>query len=244
MALKRNMGAAFAALGAAAGTAATGLAILQAQNENLMGIVVAGSAVAAGYIAWQSLRGHLRICNLFLRDPLTGLANKTLLDDRVERALLRAQRCGGCVAALYLDIDDFRRVKETFDQRESDRLLAAAAHRLSKAVRQMDTVARVGPDEFVVLLPEVEDAEGAVVVARKILAAFRPAIEIGGRFQPLGLSIGIGIAPDDGTDVDTLIRKAFFAMMESKRKGKNAAWRYKDGILAPACMGVLKGPEG
>jgi diguanylate cyclase (GGDEF)-like protein len=111
------------------------------------------------------------IAHRALHDPLTGLANRQLLLDRMEQGLGRASRSGAAVAALYLDVDDFKRVNDAHGHAGGDRLLAAIAERLSHSVRPGDTVARMGGDEFVVVAENVEDVGVAMALAERVRAA-------------------------------------------------------------------------
>ena len=147
-----------------------------------------------------------------LHDPLTGLANRLLLMDRLSRVLDSARREQTKVAVLFLDLDNFKPVNDRLGHAVGDLVLKEAAGRVLEQVRSSDTVARVGGDEFVIVLPGQKGESGASEVARKIIAALsRPYESLGGDEGPGG-SVGISIAPDDGTDPWELVGKADEAM--------------------------------
>lgn len=147
-----------------------------------------------------------------LHDPLTGLANRMLLMDRLARVMEAARLDGGKVAVLFVDLDNFKPVNDRLGHAVGDEVLKEAARRILGQVRASDTVARVGGDEFVVVLPGQKGEAGAAEVARKIIKdVCRPYDSLGGERGP-GASIGISLYPDDGLDPWELIRKADEAM--------------------------------
>lgn len=161
---------------------------------------------------------------LAFRDRLTDLPNRSLLYDRLGTAIATARRSQRKVALLFLDLDGFKPVNDQYGHKAGDRALRSVAGRLTRAVRQMDTVARVGGDEFAVLLCEVDDAGAIDIVARKILAGLAEPIDLGnGRSATLGASIGISVFPDNGMEIDRLIAVADGAMYASKARGKNCS---------------------
>lgn len=163
-----------------------------------------------------------RIQHDALHDGLTGLPNRTALEDRTTHALHQAQRGGESVALLFVDIDDFKRVNDTYGHSEGDDVLRQVAARFTGAVRSMDTVARLGGDEFVVLVLDA-DAAVARAVAAKLLAAFeRPFSLADGRAARVTCSIGIATA-SGATDVAALIGRADGAMYEAKAAGRNTS---------------------
>lgn len=156
-------------------------------------------------------------------DALTGLANRQLLETHAERALARARRRGQCVALLYLDLDGFKPINDTLGHAAGDVVLAETASRLVKAVRVEDTVARVGGDEFVVLLADLEPSSAREVaerVAKGFLTALREPMRVQGRDCRIGVSIGISVklAPPD---LDALLIAADTAMYRAKKDGRD-----------------------
>jgi diguanylate cyclase (GGDEF)-like protein/PAS domain S-box-containing protein len=152
-------------------------------------------------------------------DVLTGLPNRSLFLDRVTVALTRAQRLTGMAAVMFLDLDDLKTINDTLGHSLGDELLKRLAERLSDTLRAEDTVARVGGDEFMILLPEIRGEEGAVIVARKIQRALVEPFVTGEDEIHVTVSTGIAIYPIDGGDPETLIRAADAAMYRVKEKG-------------------------
>jgi diguanylate cyclase (GGDEF)-like protein/PAS domain S-box-containing protein len=154
-------------------------------------------------------------------DPLTGLPNQRLLRDRVEHALvLRSRRHTG-VAALFVNLDGFKRVNDTFGHDVGDEVLAAVARRLVDRVRGCDTLVRHGGDEYVMLLEELVDRKQATSIGQRVLAGFSETVETVVGNIPVSASIGIHVATDDD-DYDSLLWAAESAMHEAKRSGKGA----------------------
>jgi diguanylate cyclase (GGDEF)-like protein len=154
--------------------------------------------------------------DLALHDALTGLPNRSLLQDRVEQALAQARRHGTQTALLLLDLDRFKEVNDTLGHHHGDRLLMLVGPRLAGALREQDTVARLGGDEFVVLLPEVSGEAGARTVAATLVAALAEPFVVDDMELDVGCSLGIAVGPDHGEDFDTLLRHADVAMYASK----------------------------
>jgi diguanylate cyclase (GGDEF)-like protein len=154
-------------------------------------------------------------------DQLTGLPNRTLLHDRLHQAILRARRHDQKIAVFVLDIDHFKRINDSLGHADGDALLSAVGKRLLSAVRETDTVARMGGDEFVIVMPDfqnIEDVErcGSLIVEN----AARP-ITIGNREINVTVSIGACIYPDDGLEADQLLKNADAAMYVVKDRGRN-----------------------
>lgn len=154
-----------------------------------------------------------------LHDRLTGLPNQTLLDDRLEQAIAVARRLGGSCSLLLVGLDNLTDVNEIFGHHAADTLMPQIAGRLVGEVRAVDTVARLGSDEFVVLLPTT-DAEGAVLVARKIGRAMERPFAVGDRSVGLGAGIGIASYPASGSQPQELLRRAEIAMQAAKSSGQ------------------------
>jgi len=161
-------------------------------------------------------------------DPLTGLPNRSLLADRLEMGLASAKRQGSVCALLFLDLDHFKDINDTLGHHVGDRLLKATAELLRSQVRATDTVARLAGDEFVVFLPDIERADHAALVARKILLAFEHPFILEGRQVSSTPSIGVSLYPADADDPATLIKLADKAMYRAKQRGRNAYAFYTD----------------
>ena len=154
-------------------------------------------------------------------DPLTGLPNRALLMDRLGQATALAQRNRSTGALLFLDLDNFKAFNDTLGHGTGDQLLVAVGERLKAHVREVDTVARSGGDEFMIVLSDVSSADGATTVARNIVNALDHPFVVDGHEMFVTASIGIIVFPDDGLDVETLIRDADTAMYQAKRHGRN-----------------------
>jgi diguanylate cyclase (GGDEF)-like protein/PAS domain S-box-containing protein len=154
-------------------------------------------------------------------DQLTRLPNRVLFKDRLELAIAQAQRRNGALAVMFIDVDRFKLVNDTFGHAEGDALLRGVASRLSATLRRGDTLARLGGDEFTILLPDIDTPDDAEVIARKILGALeRPFPLSRGEFRATA-SVGIAIYPQDGGSAETLTQHADIAMYQVKRSGKN-----------------------
>jgi len=162
-----------------------------------------------------------RIRRIAHHDSLTGLPNRLLFNDRLDQSISLAKRDSRRFALLYLDLDRFKAVNDTLGHTAGDALLQAAAARIRAEVRESDTVARIGGDEFAVILPDLAGREEAQTVARKIIAALAPPFLLGGQGQhaAIGASIGIALYPADGQDADTLVNAADAAMYAAKQAG-------------------------
>lgn len=154
-------------------------------------------------------------------DFLTGLPNRALLTDRLAQSIAFAQRHGKKVALMYLDLDHFKHINDSLGHAVGDQLLQSVAKRLKSCVRLYDTVSRQGGDEFVVLLPELEEVRDAVVTAKKLIAAMAQPHFISGHQLRATTSIGISIYPDDGNDAETIVKNADTAMYQAKKIGRN-----------------------
>lgn len=151
-------------------------------------------------------------------DYLTGLPNRYLLQERTEEALREADRTGSLCALLFVDCDYFKKVNDCFGHVAGDEVLKAFTRRLQSILRDVDTIARVGGDEFVILLPGIHQQADGLAVASRINEALRKPIEIKANVSwNIRSSIGISFYPDDGRDVDTLIKRADDSMYEEKR---------------------------
>ena len=158
---------------------------------------------------------------LAYHDTLTGLPNRRLLDDRLRQALHLAQRRDRRVAAMLVDLDDFKRVNDELGHRSGDAVLREVAERLAGCVRKADTLARQGGDEFVIVIPDLAQESDCSVVAEKILHALQAPFHADGREFSIGASIGISIHPADAGDGDALLRNADAAMYRAKQSGRN-----------------------
>jgi diguanylate cyclase (GGDEF)-like protein/PAS domain S-box-containing protein len=159
-------------------------------------------------------------------DSLTGLANRSLFNDRIAQLAALSLRHDKAFALLYVDLDRFKEVNDTLGHQAGDALLCEVSRRLQESVRAEDTVARMGGDEFVVLLPDT-DAHGAQAVAMNLLARLREPVELVGplTYRPMG-SVGLAMFPQDGDSPDLLLRSADLAMYGAKVDGRNRLAQY------------------
>jgi diguanylate cyclase len=185
-------------------------------NQNL---VVA--AVHSQTMAEAAEHATLQMSIKAERDFLTGLPNRALLSDRLAQSLALAIRHCQRLAVLYVDLDNFKNINDSFGHSVGDQLLQSAAKRLEKCIRHSDTVSRQGGDEFVVLLSEVDSAQDAACVSEKLLKAMAKPHLIGDHELNMTLSIGISLFPDDAGDAETLLTNADAAMYHAKRVGRN-----------------------
>ncbi len=194
-------------------------AIMQIENskKNLQSLnYTLGQEIAARKKVEEKIRfmaGH---------DELTGLPNRALFKDRLETALNLAKRNQEKLVILFIDLDGFKAVNDTLGHKAGDLLLQEVAQSLLAAVRQSDTVARMGGDEFIILLNGVGGEANAAAVAKKILAALGRPMSLAGQPATIGASIGISIFPDHSGDSEKLIAYADGAMYGIKKSGKNA----------------------
>lgn len=158
---------------------------------------------------------------LALQDPLTGLPNRGLFQDYLQQELVRAKRSRHMLAVLLLDLDHFKDVNDTLGHPIGDRLLVVVAERLRASLRATDTAARLGGDEFAIILSEIRSPEDAAAVARKVVDSMSEPFKIEGHALHIGVSVGITISPDDGADVDDLLRNADLALYRAKAEGRN-----------------------
>lgn len=156
-----------------------------------------------------------------LHDPLTGLANRRLLEDRIEHGIAHAARDGRRMTLLYMDLDDFKQVNDRHGHLYGDRLLMAIAQRLRQTKRQEDTLARVGGDEFIFLLPHAVNKSDVVKSACRILKAIEAPFDLDGVELSTTASIGIAFYPDNAHDGASLIAAADKALYAAKQAGKN-----------------------
>ena len=162
-----------------------------------------------------------------LRDPLTGLANRTLALDRLDHALKVAHRYGQDLAVLFIDVDGFKDVNDRYGHGTGDRVLSAIADRFRATVRGSDTVARIGGDEFLVICEEGGAADG-VRTAERLRQAFALPFEVDGAAHSIPLSIGVSVSPAKSTTPEQMIAEADAAMYEAKRAGGDR-YRVFDG---------------
>ncbi|MFV2064285.1 MAG: diguanylate cyclase domain-containing protein, partial [Chloroflexota bacterium] len=167
-------------------------------------------------------RAEQRITYQAHHDTLTGLPNRALLKDRLDVALADARRSGKPLALMFLDLDRFKLVNDSVGHSSGDELLQRVTDRILSVVREGDTLARVGGDEYVLLLPQVAGAQGAVGAAKRVQESLRRPFELRGRDFRVTASIGVAMHPHNGADVESLLRSADLAMYQAKGEGRDA----------------------
>jgi diguanylate cyclase (GGDEF)-like protein/PAS domain S-box-containing protein len=167
-------------------------------------------------------------------DPLTRLPNRTLFQERLSRALTRANRNGSMVSLLFVDLDRFKQVNDSLGHLAGDFLLQQAAERMSGCIRQGDTVARLSGDEFTIILEDINDPRDAAVVAHKVLHLLADPFELSGNSATVSASIGVALYPTDAGDSQTLVTLADAAMYRAKREGRNGCHFHSETVNAQA----------
>jgi diguanylate cyclase (GGDEF)-like protein len=175
-----------------------------------------------------------RLRHLSEHDALTNLPNRILLNDRLGVALQRAQRFESRLGLLMVDVDGFKVINDSLGHLAGDRVLCAVAARLTGCVRATDTVARMGGDEFIVLLPDLRIAFEAEMIAAKIVAAISLPIEIAQAQTAVTVSIGVSVYPDGGTDMESMLQAADLALYLAKERGKNGFQVFKPNMARAA----------
>ncbi len=181
-----------------------------------------GRQVSQGLLADITDRKRLesKLIHDALHDPLTGLANRVLLRDHLERALTRRGRADETIALLFVDLDDFKRINDSYGHAVGDQILVRVAERLVGAVRAEDVVGRQSGDEFAVLLAQIRDADEAIASADRILGELRRPILLGAHSIVVGGTIGIAVALDPASTAEDLLTQADAAMYAAKADGK------------------------
>ncbi|MHB1590607.1 MAG: putative bifunctional diguanylate cyclase/phosphodiesterase, partial [Sulfuricella sp.] len=191
------------------------------KNGSFIGIVESARDITERRQAEMALlKNQQHLDHMAHHDPLTGLPNRLLFQDRFQQAILKADREHRMTALLFLDLDRFKNVNDSFGHQVGDQLLQAVALRLKSCVREMDTVARLGGDEFAVTLEGIEGADTASHVAGKIIEALATPFEIEQHELFINTSIGISLYPADGEDAGTLAKNADSAMYLAKEAGR------------------------
>ena len=167
-------------------------------------------------------------------DILTGLPNRRMLRDRLEQELRKCKRDGTQLAVLFVDLDHFKEVNDSLGHDSGDLLLVEAAGRIRACLRESDTVARMGGDEFTVLLPDLVDGAGLEYVAQKLLTVLAGAFQLGDEQVFVSASIGISLCPDDGTQVEQLFKNADQALYAAKGAGRNRCSYFKPAMQEAA----------
>ena len=188
-----------------------------------------GVAVTSRDVTEHRLRSD-HVTYLAHHDHLTGLANRTLLHDRLRQAILRGQNTGQGVAVFLIDIDYFKQINDSLGHADGDILLATVGQRLLSSVRESDTVARMGGDEFVIVMPCFHTIRDVERCGEQIIRSASQPIEISGRRISLTLSVGVTIFPENGRTAEELLRNADAAMYSVKDSGRNSICVFDESL--------------
>lgn len=180
-----------------------------------------------------------KIIHLAHYDALTGLPNRRLVQDRIQQTIAWARRSGAQFAVMFIDLDKFKSINDSIGHDAGDRLLQLVAHRLTESLRAEDTVGRQGGDEFIVLLASLSAAEDSALVAQKILGVLSASFVINGQDLRTGASIGIAVYPQDGADVETLLKNSDTAMYYAKEAGRSNYQFFAQAMNAAAAERLL-----
>jgi diguanylate cyclase (GGDEF)-like protein len=194
--------------------------LLRRMHAQTVSLTEQSQALDEALTAQRALEDDLR--RQAFQDSLTGLANRALLRNRIEHAIVACGRSGPGVALLFCDLDGFKAVNDSLGHRVGDEVLAVVAERLLAVVRPEDTVARLGGDEFAVLIPRLADPAAAVTAAERVVSAVRRPIALTGSGSNVGVSVSVGVAFNEpGRSVDNLLSEADAAMYAAKAAGKD-----------------------
>ncbi len=192
------------------------------------------ATLGAAFDITDRKRADEQIKSLAYHDPLTGLPNRLLFRDRLGLAVAQAHRAGQKLAVLFLDLDRFKVINDSLGHGLGDRVLQTVAARLQASVREGDTVARVGGDEFILIVPGVERPLQVARVAEKVCDALKEPVVLEGHELFVTTSMGISVYPEDGEDADALIKNADTAMYRAKEHGRNGYQLYTPSMNAGA----------
>ncbi|MBY4677913.1 sensor domain-containing protein [Marinobacterium arenosum] len=171
-----------------------------------------------------------RIKHLAHHDPLTGLPNRAMLEERLQQTLIQAERADEQVAVLFIDLDRFKNINDSLGHQEGDQLLKEAAARFKQCIRSTDIVSRLGGDEFVIILTHLHDPQHIQQIVDKIRTRFRREMRLGLQELIVTLSIGVAIYPQDGIEPRSLLKNADAAMYHAKEQGRNNCQFFNQGI--------------
>lgn len=192
----------------------------------ILGVVF---SVVLGATIYSLLRERAKLKIQAMYDSLTGLANRRLLNDRLSQALIQAKRFNRHLAVMYIDLDHFKELNDTYGHAFGDNFLKIVAEKLAISIRKSDTLSRIGGDEFIIVLEEITDPESATLVTQNIMRIFAEPVLVGN--VPIQVSLSIGIAiyrPISGDTLENLMRQADLALYEVKAKGRNGFKIFED----------------
>ena len=201
-------------------------------NALTISIIVSFIFFAGAYYVWRLNRrltsSLSQVQHLANHDSLTGLPNRALFNDRLQRAILKARREKSLFALLYIDIDRFKSINDQFGHSAGDEVLKASCNRMMACTRDSDSLGRLGGDEFAVLLEDLRSPEDALEIAKKIQSAIALGVSVGGELIDTTISVGVSIYPNDADSEEGLFKRADTAMYRSKMSGRNSISMYAD----------------
>jgi len=201
--------------------------IFDAEELSLLTEMAGDVSYALEYIEKEE-----RLNYLAYYDVLTGLPNRNLLNDRLAQAISLSKRTGRCTAVAFIDLDHFKLINDSLGHNAGDHLLKLVSRRLADCLRDGDTIARLGGDEFVMVLPDQIDMDATTQIMQRILASASDPIDSGDREFNTACSIGVALYPQDGQDVETLLKHADAAMYRAKESGRNTFQFYAEEMNA------------
>jgi diguanylate cyclase (GGDEF)-like protein/PAS domain S-box-containing protein len=207
--------------------------VLEARSDNLLDDPDVNGLVVTVRDVSDRRQMEVQLRHQALHDSLTGLANRTLFEDRVRQALQRGRRRGLRTSVIYIDLDEFKAVNDSLGHAAGDELLRVVAGRIDSCLRAADTPARLGGDEFACLLEDLDNAEDPFTIARRIAAALEPPAAIGDRQINIRASLGIAFS-SDAIDSEQLVRHADLAMYSAKESGGSEIAAFHDDLLVAA----------
>lgn len=202
--------------------------VYAAKDDSPLGSFVGTAGVARDIT--ERKKAEETIAFQAFHDLLTGLPNRVLFKDRLELAVIQAERRQQRLGIMFIDLDRFKLVNDTYGHPEGDELLKAFARRTRACLRSGDTLARLGGDEFTVLLPDINSENDVITIADKIMAEMCMPFTVGGRDYHASASIGIAIYPEDGNTPDSLVRNADIAMYQTKNQGRNGYLHFNSSM--------------
>jgi len=198
--------------------------LTMSERRSSDGTIIGYQGIVRDNTAFKKAEETIR--HMAYHDALTGLPNRVLFADRLSIAMARARRNNEIVAVVMLDLDGFKKINDLLGHKVGDFVLKAVANRLLSVLRKSDTVARMGGDEFYVILTEIAADRDVEIIADKIVAAFRKWFAVDSHKMFVSASVGVAVYPEDGESADLLVRRADMAMYAAKRSGKNQYCRY------------------
>jgi diguanylate cyclase (GGDEF)-like protein len=189
--------------------------VVEIRGEPIKG----GGFVTTYFDVTEQRRAHAMIAHMAHHDGLTGLPNRVLFADRLQTAIALVKR-GGLMAMHYLDIDNFKRINDSFGHQAGDELLIGVAERLTRTARENDTVARLSGDEFAIVQTGIKTTDDAAVLAKRVLRLCQRPFNLSCNQVAVGMSVGIAFAPTDGKTTDEVLMKADAALYRSKLAGR------------------------